>query len=167
MKGYEYNSTPETFFKSGNRKKKPQSRKKETERLMQPSACDPINMKPGVGFYCFAYVPERKKRLVLCTFYGIQKLMPFASRGKSNLSPNLSEATAAAKPPPAKRDAKRPIFPLKGSFLLKKAEKPFAFSPTACTLCFGIAFLTNGNPVSSSFQPYFNQKYTKTDQVCN
>ena len=72
-----------------------------------------------------------------------------------------------AKPPPAKRDAKRPIFPLKGSFLLKKAENPFAFSPTACTLCFGIAFLTNGNPVSSSFQPYFNQKYTKTDQVCN
>ena len=41
------------------------------------------------------------------------------------------------------------------------------FSPTACKLCFEIAFLTNGNLISSSFQPYFNQKYTKTDQVCN
>ena len=58
-------------------------------------------------------------------------------------------------------------FNLKVRFLLKKAEKPFAFSPTTCKLCFGIAFLTNRNPVSSSLHPYFNQKYTKTDQVCN
>ena len=69
--------------------------------------------------------------------------------------------------PQRSEDVKRPSFSLKVSFLLKKVETPFDFSPTTCKLCFGIAFLTNGNPVLSSFQPYFNQKYTKTDQVCS
>ena len=49
----------------------------------------------------------------------------------------------------------------------KKAENHLDFHVAGCKLLFEIAFLLNRNPVSSSFQPYFNQKYTKTDQVCN
>ena len=51
--------------------------------------------------------------------------------------------------------------------LLKKVENPFDFSRAGCKLSFGMRFRTKRNSVPSSFQPYFNQKHTKTDQVCN
>jgi hypothetical protein len=51
------------------------------------------------------------------------------------------------------------LFPLKTGFLLKKAEKPFDFSLFACKLCFGIAFPTFENPVSSSLHRLFQQKH--------
>ena len=56
-------------------------------------------------------------------------------------------------------------FLLKFRKLLKKAEKPFDFSPIACKLCFGIAFLPDRDPVSSSFHRLFQQKCEKTRQV--
>ena len=88
-----------------------------------------------------------------------------ASRS-SDLSNSRRRVHRGAKRPQRSVDASRPSFHLKNEKKHKKAEKSFEFSPFACKLFFGIAFLTVRNPVSSSFQPYFNQKYTKTDQVC-
>lgn len=86
-----------------------------------------------------------------------------------NLMPSVSELTTAAKPPPATRgrECVLPFFPQNEFFHGKKWKNNLIFSPTTCKLCLGIAFPTIGNPILSSFQPYFNQKYTKTDQVCN
>ena len=95
--------------------------------------------------------------------------MPCASRGQVKMSSSVSEATEARGcGPPAKRGRKCvPPFFLQVRFLLKKVENPFDFSRAGCKLSFGMRFRTKRNSVPSSFQPYFNQKHTKTDQVCN
>ena len=72
-----------------------------------------------------------------------------------------SELTEAAEPPPAKRgrNASFPLFSLQKQKNTKKAEKTFDFSLNACKLCFGIASPTFRDPVPSSFQLVFQQKY--------
>ena len=47
---------------------------------------------------------------------------------------------------------------MKSGKILKKTERTLDFSPIACKLCFGIAFLIARNPVSSSFQLVISAK---------
>ena len=93
--------------------------------------------------------------------------MPCASLGKSNLLPSESEATEAREGGPSEARTQNVLTIINLIKNPKKVENRLDFHMTRCKLLLEIVFLTNRNPVSSSFQPYFNQKYTKTDQVCN
>ena len=85
---------------------------------------------------------------------------------KKSLERKRAFRGGAAAPSEAGRESVLPVyFRLRVGFLLKKVENPFDFSPTTCKLCFGIAFLSNGNPVSCSFHRLFQQKCEKTRQV--
>ena len=52
-----------------------------------------------------------------------KKRKPFASRGKLNLSPSVSEATEAATPPPAKQGSNASLFSLQEQEKDKKNRK--------------------------------------------
>ena len=68
-------------------------------------------------------------------------LLLVASRGKYKRSVERSELTKAAQPHPATRGRKASFpFLLNAEKRLKKAEKPFDFSPFACKLCFWSCF---------------------------
>ena len=112
------------------------------------------------GFCSFLFV-------VCCNFIENSCNYVLAPRGEMIPSPSMSETTKARGcGPPAKRgrECVHPFF-LQVRFLLKKVENPFDFSRAGCKLSFGMRFRTKRNSVPSSFQPYFNQKHTKTDQV--